>query len=166
MNSWKEWRRQSKKWSPRFAKHRTTWKDTMTDKELQLWCSTQAIESSVGYPDYMPLIETLAPTTWPFCSGTVDWTYSLLLKTATLDEATPSSVQRSEAYSGPRRPDHRMENGRLPTAYSYWQRSGVGSRGDTRQLLALEKIPVSHQVERVWLQTQFLGIVREQPIVA
>ena len=34
----------------------------------------------------------------------------------------------------------------------------MGSKGDTRQLLALEKIPVSHQVERVWLRTQFLGV--------
>jgi len=37
---------------------------------------------------------------WPLCSGTVDWIYGLLLKAATLDEATPSSVQRSETYSG------------------------------------------------------------------
>ena len=49
----------------------------------------------------MPLTETLAPMTWLFCSGTADRIYSLLLKTAILDEATPSSVQRSEAYSGP-----------------------------------------------------------------
>ena len=106
----------------------------------------------------MPLIETLAPTTWPFCSGTADWTYGLSLKTATLDEATPSSIQRSEAYSSPGRPDHRIESGRPPTAHSHRRRSGVGSRGDTQQSLALEKIPVFHQVERVWPRTQFLGV--------
>ena len=97
-------------------------------------------------------------TAWPLCNGTVDWTYGLLLKTATPDEATPSSVQRSEAYSGSRRPNHRTENGRSPTAHSHQRRSRVGGRRDTRQSLALEKIPVSHQVERVWLQTQLLGI--------
>jgi len=31
----------------------------------------------------------------------VDQTYGLSIKTATWDKATPSSVQRSEAYSGP-----------------------------------------------------------------
>ena len=96
--------------------------------------------------------------TWPFCSGTADRTYGLLLKTATLDEATPSSVQCSEAYSGPGRPNHRTESRRPPTTHSHRWRSGVGSRGDTRQSLALEKIPVSHQVERVWLRTQFLEV--------
>ena len=106
----------------------------------------------------MPLTETLAPMTWLFCSGTADRIYSLLLKTAILDEATPSSVQRSEAYSGPGRPNYRTENGRLPTAHSHRWRSRVGSRGDTRQSLAPEKIPVSHQVERVWPRTQFLGV--------
>jgi len=49
----------------------------------------------------MPLTETLALMTWPLCSGMADWTYGLLLKAATLDEATPSSIQRSEAHSGP-----------------------------------------------------------------
>ena len=98
----------------------------------------------------MPLTETLALTTWPFYSGMADWTYGLSLKTATLDEATPSSVQHSEAYSSPRRPNHRTENGRPPTAHSHQWRSGVGSRGDTQQLLAPEKILVSHQVERIW----------------
>ena len=106
----------------------------------------------------MPLTETLAPMTWPFCGKTVDRTYSLLLKTAILDKATPSSVQHSEAYSGSRRPNHRTENKRPPTAHSHRRRSRVGSRGDTWQLLALEKIPVSHQVERVWSRTQFLGV--------
>ena len=106
----------------------------------------------------MPLTETLAPMTWPFCGGTVDWIYGLLLKTAILDEATLSSVQHSEAYSGSRRPDHRTENERPPTAHSHQWRSRVGSRGDTQQSLALEKIPVSHQVERVWSRTQFLGV--------
>ena len=106
----------------------------------------------------MLLTETLALTTWPFCSRTADWTYGLSLKTATLDEATPSSVQRSKTYSGPRRPDHRTKSGRPPTAHSHRRRSRVGSRGDTRQSLAPEKIPVSYQVKRVWLRTQFLGV--------
>ena len=105
----------------------------------------------------MPLTGTLAPMTWPFCSGTADRTYGLSLKTATLDEATPSSVQRSEAYSSPRRPDHRTESRRPSTTHSHRRRSGVGSR-DTWQSLAPEKIPVSHQVERVWPWTQFLGV--------
>jgi len=86
---------------------------------------------------------------WFFYSGMADWTYGLSLKAATPDEATPSSVQRSEAYSGSRQPDHRTENGRSPTAHSHQQKSGVGGRKDTQQLLALKKIPVSHQVERV-----------------
>ena len=106
----------------------------------------------------MPLTETLTPTTWHLCSGMADQTYGLSLKAVTLDKATPSSVQCSEAYSSSRRPDHRMENRRPPTIHSHQQRSRVGSRGDTQQLLALEKIPVPHQVERVWPQTQFLGI--------
>ena len=105
----------------------------------------------------MPLTETLAPTTWPFCSGTVDQTYGLPLKTATLDEATLSSVQHSEAYSSPGRPDHRTENGRPPTVHSHRRRSGVGSRGDTQQSLALEKIPVSHQVEGGMATNTILG---------
>jgi len=41
---------------------------------------------------------------WPLCSGTVDWTYGLSLKAAIPDEATPSSVQCSEAYSGSGQP--------------------------------------------------------------
>ena len=96
--------------------------------------------------------------TWPFCSGTADQTYGLSLKTATLDKATPSSVQCSKAYSSPGRPDHRTENERPPTIHSHRWRSRVGSRGDTQQSLALEKISVSHQVERVWPRTQFLGV--------
>ena len=75
---------------------------------------------------------------WLLCSGTEDWTYCLLPKAVTADEATPSSVQHSKAYSSSRWPNHRMENKRPPTTHSHWQRSGVGSRGDTRQLLALE----------------------------
>ena len=58
----------------------------------------------------MPLAETLAPMAWPLCSRIADWTYGLSLKTATWDEATPSSVQRSKAYSSPRRPNYRMHN--------------------------------------------------------
>ena len=92
----------------------------------------------------MPLTETLTPTAWPLCSGTEDWTYGLSPKAATLDEATPPSVQHSKAYSSSRQPDHRMENGRSPIAHSYRQRSGVESRGDTQQSLAPEKIPVSY----------------------
>ena len=68
---------------------------------------------------------------WPLCSGTIDWTYGLLLKAATLDEATPSSVQHSETYSSSGQPNYRMENGRPPTTHSHRQRSRVGSRGDT-----------------------------------
>ena len=49
----------------------------------------------------MPLTETLTLTAWPLCSGTVDQTYGLSLKAATLDKATPSSIQRGEAYSSP-----------------------------------------------------------------
>ena len=105
---------------------------------------------SVRYLDYIPLIETLASIAWPLYSGTADRTYGLSLKAATLDEATPSSVQRSEAYSSSGRPDHRMENGRSPTAYSHQRKSKVGGRKDTRQSLALKKILVSHQVEKVW----------------
>ena len=62
----------------------------------------------------MPLTETLTPTTWHLCSGMADQTYGLSLKAVTLDKATPSSVQCSEAYSSSRRPDHRMENRRPP----------------------------------------------------
>jgi len=106
----------------------------------------------------MPLTETLTSTAWPLCSRTADWIYGLLLKAATPDEATPSSVQCSEAYSSSRWPDYRTENRRSPTTYNHQQRSRVGGRRDTWQLLASEKIPVSHQVERVWLWTQLLEI--------
>ena len=64
----------------------------------------------------MPFAETLTPMAWPLCSGTEDRTYGLSPKAATLDEATPPSVQHSKAYSGFGRPNHRTENGRSPTA--------------------------------------------------
>ena len=50
----------------------------------------------------MPFTETLASTAWPLCSRTVDQTYGLSLKAATLNEATPSDVQHGEAYSSSR----------------------------------------------------------------
>ena len=118
----------------------------------------QSLPWRIGYLDYVPLTETLALMAWPLCSGMADRTYGLLLKAATLDEATPSSVQCSEAYSSSRWPDYRMENGRSPTAHSHQQRSRVGGRRDTWHSLAPKKIPVSHQVERVWSWTQLLGI--------
>ena len=92
----------------------------------------------------MPFTETLTSTAWPLYSRTEDQTYGLSPKAATLDEVTLSSIQCSKAYSGSRQPDHRTENRRPPTAHSHQWRSGVGSRGNTRQLLALEKILVSH----------------------
>ena len=49
----------------------------------------------------MPLTETLISIAWPLCSETADWTYGLSLKAATPDKATPSGVQRGEAYSSP-----------------------------------------------------------------
>ena len=91
-----------------------------------------------------PFAETLTSTTQPLHSGKTDRTYGLLLKTATLDEATPLSVQRSEAHSGSGRPDSRTENDGPPTAHNHQWRSGVGSGRDTQQSLALEKIPVPH----------------------
>jgi len=63
--------------------------------------------------------ETLALMAWPLCSGKIDRTYGLLLKTVILDEATPSSVQCSEAYFGFRRPDYRPENRRLSTTHRH-----------------------------------------------
>ena len=123
---------------------------------VQTWW--QSLPGHIGHPDYALFTETLASMAWPLCSGKTDWTYGLLLKTATPDEATLSSIQRSEAYSGSGQPDYRPENRRPPTAHSYWQRSRVGSRRDTRQSLAPEKIPVSHQVKRIWMRTQFLGV--------
>ena len=67
----------------------------------------------------MPFTETLAWMAWPLYSRIVDWTYDLLLKAATLDEATPSSIQHSEAYSSSGQPNCRTENGRPPTAHRY-----------------------------------------------
>ena len=105
----------------------------MTIEEPQFQYSNQATRSSSMHQIFAlrTLTETLAPTAWPFCSRTADWTYGLSLKAATLDEATPSSVQCSKAHSGSRRPDYRTQNGGPPTAYSRRQRSGVGSRGNT-----------------------------------
>jgi len=68
----------------------------------------QSLSWCIGYPNYVPLIETLALTAWPLCSGMADWTYDLLLKAATLDKATLSGVQHSEAYSSPGCPNRRM----------------------------------------------------------
>jgi len=65
---------------------------------IQPW--RQSFPQHIGYPDYVPFAETLALTAWPLCNRTIDQTHSLLLKAATLDEATPSSVQCSKAYSG------------------------------------------------------------------
>ena len=123
---------------------------------VQTWW--QDLPGCIGHPNYTPFTETLASMAGPLCSGKTDWTYGLLLKAATLDEATLSSVQHNKAYSGSRWPDYRLENGGPPTTHSYWQRSRVGSKRDTQQSLALEKIPVPHQVERIWLWTQFLGV--------
>ena len=106
----------------------------------------------------MPFTETLASIARPLCSGTEDQTYSLLPKATTPDEATPSSVQCSEAHSSSGQPDYRTQNGEPPTTYSYRRRSRVGGGENTRQSLAPEKIPVPHQVERIWLQTQLLGV--------
>ena len=100
----------------------------------------QSLPWRIGHLDYTPLTETLASIAWPFCSRTADQTYGLSLKAATLDEATPSSVQRSKAHSSSRQPDYRMQNRGPPTAHSHRWRSGVGSRGNTQQSLALEKI--------------------------
>ena len=55
-----------------------------------------------------------------FSSGvTADRTYGLLLKAATLDEATPSSVQCGEPYSSPRQPNYRPEDRGPPTTHSH-----------------------------------------------
>ena len=118
----------------------------------------QSLPQCIEHPDYAPFAETLASITGPLYSGKTDRTYGLSLKTATPDEATPSSVQHSEAYSGSGRPDYMPENGGPPAAHSHRQRSRVGSRRDTRQSLVPEKIPVPHQVERIWSRTQFLGV--------
>ena len=94
----------------------------------------------------------------PLCSGTADQTYSLLSKATTPDEATPSSVQCSEAHSSFGQPDYRMQNGGPPTTHSHRRRSRIGGGGNTRQSLAPEKIPVPHQVKRIWPRTQLLGV--------
>ena len=132
------------------------WLTKNSGSSVQAWW--QSLPWHVGHPDYAPFTETLTLTAWPLCSGTADWTYGLLLKAATPDEVTPSSVQCGEAYSSPGRSDYRPEDGGPSTAYSYRRRSRVGSRRDTQQSLAPEKIPVPHQVERIWLRTQFLGV--------
>ena len=112
------------------------------DSGVQTW--RQSLPQCIRYPHYVSLTETLALTAWPFCSKMADRTYGLSLKAATLGEATPSSVQHSKAHSGSGRPDYRTQNGGLPTAHSRRWRSRVGSRGNTRQSLASEKIPVPH----------------------
>ena len=152
----------SNRWSQIHNLQDTKWHEEVLQPTKNSGSSVQTRRQSLSwhirYPNYVPLTETLTSTTWPLCSGTVDWTYGLPLETATLNEATPPGVQRSEAYSSPGRPNCRPENGRSPTAHSHRRRSKVGSRGDTRQPLASEKIPVSHQVERIQLWTQFLGV--------
>ena len=109
----------------------------------------QSLPQCIRYPNHVPFAETLASTAQPLCSGMEDWTYRL--SPTTLDEATPSSVQCREAHSGSRWPNYRMQNRGLSTAHSHQRRSRVGSGGNTRQLLALEKIPVPYQVERIQL---------------
>ena len=79
----------------------------------------QSLPRCIRYLDYAPFVETLTSTTGPLCSGKTDRTYSLLLKAATLDEATPSGVQCSEAHSSSGRPDYRPENRGPPTAHSH-----------------------------------------------
>ena len=106
----------------------------------------------------MPFTETLALMARPLCSGTENQTYGLSPKATILDEATSSSVQCSKAHSGSRRPNYRMQNGEPPTAYSHQWRSRVGGGENTQQSLAPEKILVPHQVERIRLQTQLLGV--------
>ena len=118
----------------------------------------QSLHWCVGYPDYVPLTETLISMAWSLCSGIADQTYSLLLKAATLDEATSSSVQRGEAYSSSGWPNYRPKDRGPPPAHSHRWRSRVGSRRNTWQSLVLEKILVPYQVERIWPWTQFLGV--------
>ena len=103
----------------------------------------QSLSRRIGYLN-VPFAETLALTAQPLCGGTENWTYDLLPKATTLDKATPSSIQRGEAYSSPGWPDYRPEDGGPPTAHSYQRRSRVGGRGNTWQSLAPEKIPVPH----------------------
>jgi len=52
----------------------------------------------------MPFTETLTSIAQPLCSGTADRTYNLSLKTATLDKATPPSVQHSKLTPAPDNP--------------------------------------------------------------
>ena len=92
----------------------------------------QSLPQCIGYPNHMPFTETLTSMARPLCSGTEDRTYGLSPKATIPDEATPSSVQRSEAHSGSGQPDYRMQNGGPPTAHSYQWRSGVRSGGNTR----------------------------------
>ena len=132
------------------------WLSKNSGSSIQTW--QQSLPGRIGHPDYVLFAETLASMAWPLCSGKTDRTYGLLLKTATPDEATPPSVQRSEAYSSSRRHDYRTKSGGPPTVHSHRWRSRVESKRDTWQSLALEKIPVPHQVEGIWLQTQFLGV--------
>ena len=88
-----------------------------SSSSVQPW--QQSLPRHIRYLDYAPFTKTLTPMAWPLCSGTEDQTYGLLPKAATLDEATPPSVQCSKAYSGSGRPDHRTENGRPPTAHNH-----------------------------------------------
>ena len=60
----------------------------------------QSLPRRIGHLDYALFAETLASMTRPLCSRKTDQTYGLLLKTPTLDKATPSSIQRSKAHSG------------------------------------------------------------------
>ena len=92
----------------------------------------QSLPRHIGYPNHTPFTETLTLMARPLCSGMEDQIYGLSPKATTLDEATPSSVQHSEAHSSSRWPDYRTQNGGPPTTYSHQQRSGVRSGGNTR----------------------------------
>ena len=118
------------------------WQMQNSGSSVQPW--QQSFSQRIRYLDYVPFAETLALMAWSLYSRTENRTYSLWPKAATPDKATLSSVQCSKAYSSSGWPDHRTENRRPPTTHSHWRRSGVGSRGDTQQSLASEKIPVSH----------------------
>ena len=91
----------------------------------------QSLPWCIRYLNHMPFTETLASMAWPLCSGTKDRTYGLSPKATTPDEATLSSVQHSEAYSGSRRPNYRTQNGGPSTTYSHRWRSRVEGRGNT-----------------------------------
>jgi len=84
---------------------------------VQTW--RQSLPGCIGHLHYVPFTETLTSTAGPLCSRKTDRTYGLLLKAATLDEATLSGVQCSEAYSGSRRPNYRLENREPPTTHSH-----------------------------------------------